>query len=124
MNVSLILCTRNRRDILIHNLELFIDQFNIGDEIIIVDSSDRPRAIGREDFGEVKPNIRYFHTLPGLPLQRNYGIAKATCDLVMFLDDDIYKKIAICFWKVVFYLLFWKNVFDFGGVTYFSFRFI
>ena len=89
MNVSLILCTRNRRDILIHNLELFIDQFNIGDEIIIVDSSDRPRAIGREDFGEVKPNIRYFHTLPGLPLQRNYGIAKATCDLVMFLDDDI-----------------------------------
>ena len=90
MNVSLILCTRNRRDILIHNLELFIDQFNIGDEIIIVDSSDRPRAIGREDFGEVKPNIRYFHTLPGLPLQRNYGIAKATCDLVMFLDDDIY----------------------------------
>lgn len=63
MNVSLILCTRNRRDILIHNLELFIDQFNIGDEIIIVDSSDRPRAIGREDFGYVKPNIRYFHTL-------------------------------------------------------------
>ena len=58
MNVSLILCTRNRRDILIHNLELFIDQFDIGDEIIIVDSSDRPREIGREDFGEVKPNIR------------------------------------------------------------------
>lgn len=50
MNVSLILCTRNRRDILIHNLELFIDQFNIGDEIIIVDSSDRPRAIGQRGF--------------------------------------------------------------------------
>ena len=90
MNVSLILCTKNRRDILIHNLELFIDQFDIGDEIIIVDSSDRPREIGREDFGEMKPNIRYFHTSPGLPLQRNYGIARATCDLVMFLDDDIY----------------------------------
>ena len=34
--------------------------------------------------------IRYFHARPGLPLQRNYGIERATCDLVMFLDDDIY----------------------------------
>lgn len=90
MNISLIICTRNRREILIQNLSLFADQFCDGDEIIIVDSSDEPQNIGCENFRFIKSIIRYYHTSPGLPLQRNYGIDKAKKSLVMFLDDDIY----------------------------------
>ena len=80
MNISLILCTRNRREILIHNLSLYADQLNENDEVII----------GENDIPNIKSIVRYYHTHPGLPLQRNYGIKRASCDLVMFLDDDIY----------------------------------
>ena len=90
MNISLIICTRNRKDILIHNLDLFVDQLCVNDEIIIVDSSDQPNEIGNKDIPRAKSVIRYYHTRPGLPLQRNYGIERATRDLIMFLDDDIY----------------------------------
>ncbi|MCB6972414.1 MULTISPECIES: glycosyltransferase family 2 protein [Butyricimonas] len=90
MNISLILCTRNRRDILIHNLGLYANQLSGNDEVIIVDSSDEPKEVCVDDIPNAKSNIRYYHTRPGLPLQRNYGIKRASCDLVMFLDDDIY----------------------------------
>ena len=90
MNISLILCTRNRRDILIHNLGLYANQLSGNDEVIIVDSSDEPKEVCVDDIPNAKSNIRYYHTRPGLPLQRNYGIKRASCDLVMFLDDVSY----------------------------------
>ena len=90
MNISFVLCTRNRRKSLIRNLRLFIYQFQEGDEIIIVDSSDVEQKIVAQDLGNMKSTIRYYHTSPGLPLQRNFGISKAKGDLLLFLDDDIY----------------------------------
>lgn len=90
MNITLVLCTRNRWEGMLRNLALYVEQFQEGDEVIIVDSSDEIHEFSQENFVQTQAKIYYYHTLPGLPMQRNYGIDRASGALIMFLDDDIY----------------------------------
>jgi len=92
---SVIICTRNRTADLVHALNSLAQQTELPTELIIVDSSTTP-VQGEESFASVfSPNyfpatqLKYLHTGPGLPYQRNIGIAHATCAVVHFLDDDV-----------------------------------
>lgn len=88
MKFSLIICTRNRVDVLINNLKYNLHEFSLADEIIIVDSSYEDYAKKfKTEFNA--NNIHYYKTQAGLPFQRNYGISKAIGDIFLFLDDDI-----------------------------------
>lgn len=88
MTFSLIICTRNRIDILIANLRSYFSEFRPDDEILIIDSSIENNAEKIKQSLNYE-NCFYYHTNPGLPLQRNYGIHRAVKDSIIFLDDDI-----------------------------------
>lgn len=89
MKISVIICTRNRFDDFTKTLPSITAQTRLPDELIIVDSSDEKKL--EEYFSTTKLPfvVRYFHTQPGLTLQRNHGIRECQNDLIFFFDDDV-----------------------------------
>lgn len=90
---SVIICTRNRLWDIMRALPSLGAQSVLPDELIIVDSSTEPIS-QNEAYNELVnqlsfPTYTYVHTSPGLPYQRNIGVAHATGDLVHFFDDDV-----------------------------------
>lgn len=90
LKTSYIICTKNRIDDIKRLFETIKIQTYIPDEIIIVDSSDNNKT---ESFIEeiresYKSRICYYKSIPGLTLQRNFGVSKAEGDIVFFTDDD------------------------------------
>jgi GT2 family glycosyltransferase len=59
-------------------------------EVIVVDGDENCSARSvAEEIGRVAPfPIRYLSSSPGITHQRNVGLAAATGDVVVFLDDD------------------------------------
>lgn len=87
--VSVIVCTRNRSEDLKKTLVSLDIQTHLPDEVIVVDSSDSMQLERFLKTYNVNMKIRYFHTQPGLTLQRNFGIRQSTGDLLFFFDDDV-----------------------------------
>lgn len=89
IKVSVIICTRNRFDDFTKTVLSLAKQTCQPDELIVVDSSDE-LTIERY-LGSVQPPFpsRYFHTQPGLTLQRNFGIRKSSGEFLFFFDDDV-----------------------------------
>jgi glycosyltransferase involved in cell wall biosynthesis len=60
-------------------------------EVIIVDSDDHgsSQAVVHAFDQAAAPAVRYVRTTPSLTRQRNIGIAEASGDVVVFMDDDI-----------------------------------
>ncbi len=92
---TVIICTRNRCADLLHTLHSLAKQTELPEELIIVDSSSSPIA-NEDSFAAVftptffpATKLIYLHTSPGLPYQRNQGVARASCDIIHFLDDDV-----------------------------------
>jgi len=92
---SVIICTRNRRDDLIVCLQSIAIQTVRPTQLIIVDSSDTPVktdasvALICAQMQRNNTQVITLHTAPGLPFQRNKGIAQAQADIVYFFDDDV-----------------------------------
>ncbi len=89
MKISVITCTRNRFDDFTKTLPSIAAQTRLPDELIVVDSSDEKRLEAYLTSVKLPFPVRYFHTQPGLTLQRNHGIRECTNDLVFFFDDDV-----------------------------------
>lgn len=89
MKISVILCTRNRFDDFKKTLPSINAQTRLPDELVVVDSSDEKVLEQYLISAKLHFPVRYFHTQPGLTLQRNFGIHKCTGDLVFFFDDDV-----------------------------------
>ena len=89
MKISVIICTRNRFDDFTKTLPSIAAQTCPPDELIVVDSSDEKRLEGYLSSVELPFPARYFHTQPGLTLQRNHGIRECSSDLIFFFDDDV-----------------------------------
>jgi len=89
MKLSVIICTRNRFDDFKNTVSSLAKQNRLPDEFIIVDSSDVLQI--EEYLNSIKLLFptRYFHTQPGLTLQRNHGVRESTGDLIYFFDDDV-----------------------------------
>lgn len=89
MKLSVIICTRNRFDDFTKTLLSITAQTRLPDELIVVDSSDEKKLEGYLGSVGLLFPARYFHTQPGLTLQRNHGIRECENDLVFFFDDDV-----------------------------------
>jgi GT2 family glycosyltransferase len=89
MKISVIICTRNRFYDFTKTLPSIAAQSRVPDELIVVDSSDEKRLEAYLTSAKLPFPIRYFHTQPGLTLQRNYGIHECSSDLIFFFDDDV-----------------------------------
>ena len=95
MTTSAIICTRNRIDDLTAALSSLSAQTSQPTEIIIVDSSTTPLETNPK-FNEIfsknifkNSKIIYTHTKPGLTIQRNVGIKRASSNIIYFFDDDV-----------------------------------
>ena len=86
--ISVVIVTWNRCDALQEALNSVLAQDFDGYEIVVVDnnSTDGTEHLVRECF----PTARYFRVPynAGVPGGRNFGIANALSELILFLDDD------------------------------------
>jgi glycosyltransferase involved in cell wall biosynthesis len=90
MTITVVIPTLNRLDELGRCLETLRAQTRKPDELIVVDGAADPRiealtAAQASAAGAVK----WLPFRPGLTAARNHAIARATGDLVVFLDDDL-----------------------------------
>jgi glycosyltransferase involved in cell wall biosynthesis len=90
VQISAIICTRNRADYLRKAVQSLVDQTLSKDlyEIIVVDngSTDNTGQVV-EEFDS--PNLRYiYEPVPGLSKARNTGWQNAQGEYIAFLDDD------------------------------------
>jgi GT2 family glycosyltransferase len=89
MKLSVIICTRNRFDDFTKTLPSIAAQTRLPDELVVVDSSDEKKLETYLKGTQTPFPVRYFHTAPGLTLQRNRGIRESAGDLLFFFDDDV-----------------------------------
>ena len=116
LNLSIVIPTRNRVDMLNKTLKhLSVNRFFFK-EIVIVDSSDKIQKTEiklLKNFNKL--NIKIFDSKPSISLQRNIGLKHVSKKIkyVMFLDDDLcFQKNAL---KNMFYFVKTKkNMVGFG----------
>jgi glycosyltransferase involved in cell wall biosynthesis len=89
--VSLVLCTRNRPELLADTLRSILAGEEVPAEIVVIDQSDVPCA-GLAEMGGGRPcEIRHVPVRSvGLGRARNAGIRAARYDLIAFIDDDMW----------------------------------
>ncbi len=87
--ISVIICTRNRFEDFSKTLPSIAEQVRSPNELIVVDSSDEIKLKDYLASLTLPFPVRYFHTPPGLTLQRNRGIRECAGDLIFFFDDDV-----------------------------------
>lgn len=91
--VSVLICTRNRADELIHSLRSVLANHSADFEVVVVDQSDddstaRVVEVCRTESGDRVP-VRHVPTeTRGLSLARNLAIAQARGSVIAFTDDD------------------------------------
>jgi GT2 family glycosyltransferase len=93
-DVSVIISTHNRCDVLMRTLDSLVAQESRGTsfEVIIVDnnSSDDTREAVRSRIAAGHPHVRLlFEQQPGVSYGRNAGINAAAAPLFAFTDDDV-----------------------------------
>ena len=91
LTFDIVIATRNRPEALALSIPLMLGQSRLPGKLIVIDSSDdhapvvaAVAAATRDWNGEVIVE----HSAPGLPHQRNTGLAHVTADVVIFPDDD------------------------------------
>ncbi|KIC92326.1 glycosyltransferase family 2 protein [Flavihumibacter sp. ZG627] len=87
-DISIIICTRNRSNILIKCLDSLAKQHCKPREIIIVDNA--PSDDSTERLVNLTGDIRYIREeRPGLDIARNTGAINAGNNIIAYLDDDV-----------------------------------
>ncbi|HEX8141048.1 MAG TPA: glycosyltransferase family 2 protein [Pyrinomonadaceae bacterium] len=92
--LSLIVCTYRRAPEVEKLLRSLTSQTRLPDETLIVDAStddETKRVVETFISQDALPKLTYYKAPPehrGLTRQRNYGVERASGDLIAFLDDD------------------------------------
>lgn len=87
--ISVIICTRNRFEDFKKAITSLAQQSRLPDDLIVVDSSNKSEIEEHLNSIHLPFPSRYFHTQPGLTLQRNRGIRECANGLIFFFDDDV-----------------------------------
>jgi GT2 family glycosyltransferase len=90
IDISVIVCTRNRAKDIANLLESLCSQSRLPDELIIVDASDNrdTKDLLKQRRDQVPFDLVYKNTAPGLTRQRNIGINFSRGNYIFFFDDD------------------------------------
>ena len=94
VDVSVVICTYNRCDLLPDALESVLAQSaeGVGFEIVVVDnnSTDATREVVESLIARGHRHVRYvFEEKQGLSYARNTGVANARGPIIAFTDDDV-----------------------------------
>lgn len=88
--VTVVVCTRDRADMLRRCLRSVLDNAGADVEIVVVDNAPRTDATRQVVGGLADPRLRYvLEERPGLSVARNRGLREASHELVVFTDDDV-----------------------------------
>lgn len=88
--ISVVICTRDRVDLLTVALEsvLALDYADL--EVVVVDNASRTRAVAEHVAGLGDPRVIVVEEpTPGLARARNTGVRHASGEIVAFTDDDV-----------------------------------
>lgn len=87
---SLIICSRNRPEILLETVASILEGEEVPAELIVIDQSEQMNTELAEMTTDRPCELRYFSSQSvGLSRARNEGIEKATHGLLAFTDDDV-----------------------------------
>ncbi len=92
LTVAVVIPTYGRERCLVNTIRLLLAQEPRADEVLIIDQTpdhkpDTDRYLRRH---AESGDIRWLRQgLPNLPAARNRGLRASTCDIVLFLDDDV-----------------------------------
>lgn len=90
-NSSLIICTRNRPQLVLDTIHSVLAGNQTPRELIVIDQSEAPNPQLFALAGDGRCPIRHIATpTVGLGKARNIGIAQAHFPILVFLDDDVY----------------------------------
>lgn len=94
MDISVVMPTYNRCDLLDQDLEALLNQKTDGleYEVIVVDNNSIDKTAEKvESYARRDSRVRYvFEGRQGVAYTRNAGIEAARADLIAFCDDDVY----------------------------------
>lgn len=88
-SISVVICTRDRPELLRQSLQAVLRTIKDGDEIVVVDNASATTAtrdLVVNEFGGLVTLTS--EPIPGLARARNTGVAAARCDVIAFTDDD------------------------------------
>jgi len=91
LTFDVVIATRNRPEALALSIPLLLEQSRQPDQLIVIDSSENHETVARVVAETTKGwagTVIVEHSKPGLPHQRNLGLAHVTADIVFFPDDD------------------------------------
>jgi GT2 family glycosyltransferase len=90
-SLSVVICTKDRPEPLWCCLESLATQTHRARELIVVDASLVPSVDAVDAFARQSPEcqVQHLRAAPGLPRQRNVGVRAASCEVIVFLDDDV-----------------------------------
>lgn len=89
-DISVIIPTINRHDVLLDTLNYLSNQNNICFEVIVVDQSENIPDYFLEQIQSIKYSIKYyFQKELSASKARNVGISVAESEIVLFFDDDV-----------------------------------
>ncbi len=89
-NLSVVLCTRDREDLLRTALTSVLAACNDDTEIVVVDNAPRTAATRTVVESLADPRLVYvLEPRPGLSVARNTGARHAKGDVIAFTDDDV-----------------------------------
>lgn len=87
---SLIICTRNRPDMLADTVRWVLEGDELPTELIVVDQSDEPAEQLAATWRHQDCEIRYLWTRAiGLSRANNFGAGQARYDMLVFTHDDV-----------------------------------
>lgn len=92
VRVAVAVPTFNRNDILIDTLKGVSSQYPPADEVLVIDQSEEhtPEVQSQLDAWHKEGQIQYLHqSPPNLPSARNRALRETSCDVVIFIDDDV-----------------------------------
>jgi glycosyltransferase involved in cell wall biosynthesis len=91
LSFDIVIATRNRPEALALSIPLILGQSRQPDKLIVIDSSDDhtpvAEAVAKAAAGW-RGEVIVEHSGPGLPHQRNVGLAHVSADVTIFPDDD------------------------------------
>lgn len=92
VSLALAVPTYRRERVLVDTLEQVLAQDPPPDEVLVVDQSERhdPETEAFLAGASAAGRLRWIrHAPPGLPGARNRALAESTCEVVLFIDDDV-----------------------------------
>lgn len=89
IDVSVLICTYNREEMLVNTLREVIAQKTDNIEIIVVDQTKNHELNTTKFLNETLPLIKYIKQEPSLTKARNRALREAQGNILIFIDDDV-----------------------------------